>query len=33
MLSGLTIHAAKPREKPLQTVDERGLYMLIKPNG
>src|SRR5271170_2658862 len=33
MLTETQIRAAKPREKPYKLSDERGLYMLINPDG
>lgn len=33
MLSEIAIRAAKPREKPYKLSDERGLYLLVNPNG
>jgi integrase len=32
-LTDVTIRAAKPREKPYKLFDERGLFLLVKPNG
>jgi integrase len=33
MLNDTTIKNAKPREKPFKLFDERGLYLLVTPNG
>jgi integrase len=33
MLSNASIKAARPRDKPYKLSDERGLYLLITPNG
>jgi len=33
MLTETRIRAAKPREKPYKLFDERGLYMLVNPDG
>lgn len=31
-LSAVRVRDAKPREKPYELFDERGLYLLIKPS-
>lgn len=33
MLTDATIRNAAPRDKPYKLMDERGLYMLVQPNG
>ena len=33
MLTNSAINAAKPREKPWKLFDDKGLYLLIQPNG
>ena len=33
MLTDNAIRSAKPREKPYKLFDERGLFMLVTPNG
>jgi hypothetical protein len=32
-LTELTIRAAKPTQKPYKVFDEKGLFLLLKPNG
>jgi Arm DNA-binding domain len=32
-LTDVQIRAAKPREKPYKLLDERGSFLLVKPNG
>lgn len=32
-LSALAVSRAKPREKPYKLTDERGMYLLVSPNG
>lgn len=32
-LTDLKIRTAKPKEKPYKLADEKGLYLLINPNG
>lgn len=32
-LTVVQVKAAKPKEKPYKMADERGLYLLINPNG
>ncbi|QFY43969.1 tyrosine-type recombinase/integrase [Candidatus Methylospira mobilis] len=33
MLSDIQVRKAKPQEKPFKLADERGLYLLVNPNG
>jgi hypothetical protein len=32
-LTDTAIRNSKPAEKPIKLTDERGLYLLLKPNG
>lgn len=32
-LSEVAIGAAKPRDRPYEVYDEKGLYLLVKPGG
>ena len=33
MLTNATLTSAKPQERPYKLFDERGLFLLINPNG
>ncbi len=33
MLSDAKIRSLKPKERPYEVYDDRGLYMVVNPNG